>query len=266
MDGPALLDSITDIAAGHAGAVIVSGSHGGLYPATMASRGGARAAILVDAGVGLDRAGVAGVEALDATGMAAAAAATMSCRIGDASDVLARGVLSVANAAARALGLHAGQPVAEAVRRLSAAPLPREHLPEVSEARREVSLPFGGAVVLVDSASLVGPEDAGRLVVTGSHGGLIGGDPARALKAAAAAAAFHDAGRGPQNVALQRLPALDAKGIPAVCVASDSARIGDAGSCYATGVLSAANAAATSVGARPGALLKEWLATLAEAR
>jgi predicted esterase YcpF (UPF0227 family) len=47
---PTLLDSITDIAARDAGRVAVSGSHGGLYPASVASRGGLRAVIFNDAG------------------------------------------------------------------------------------------------------------------------------------------------------------------------------------------------------------------------
>ncbi len=257
--GPVLLDSITDLLPGHAGRVVVSGSHGGRFPATLASVGGVRAVILVDAGIGLDRAGVAGVEALDRVGMAAAAVDVMSCRIGDASDMMARGRITVANAAARALGVEPGLSAAEAAGRLAEAPSPEAALPALTEARAVGTLPGGAEVLLLDSASLVVPGDEGRLVVTGSHGGLIGADPARALKARAAAVAFNDAGRGAGDAALARLPALDARGVAAVCVSHRTARIGDARSALGTGVVSAANDAARRAGAAAGMGLRDWL-------
>ncbi|HBT42318.1 MAG TPA: hypothetical protein DEB21_09960, partial [Rhodospirillaceae bacterium] len=95
-----LLPSITDADADHRGRVVVSGSHGGLYPGYLAAKAGLRAVVLNDAGGGLGNAGVAGIHALDQTGMAAAAVFHQSARIGDAGDMLARGVISTMNAAA----------------------------------------------------------------------------------------------------------------------------------------------------------------------
>lgn len=256
-----LLDSITDAVAEARGAVCVSGSHGGRYPAAIASRAGLRAAIFCDAGIGLERAGVAGVEALGAAGMAAAAADAETCRIGSAADAVARGVISTANAPARALGVAPGMTVAAAAERLAGAPDPSGMLPAVPEARAS-AMAGAARVTLVDSASLVGSGDAGTVVVTGSHGGLIGGDPARALKAACRAAAFNDAGGGPDGVGFARLPALQARGIAAVTVSHDTARIGDARSALETGVISAANDAATALGAAVGMPLRDWLASL----
>ena len=256
-----LLDSITDAGPGAAGAVAVTGSHGGRYPAAVASGAGVRAAVFSDAGIGMDRAGVAGVEALDGAGMAAAAADATTCAIGSAESVLARGVVSVANRAAAALGVAPGMSVAEAAALLAGAPAPRGRLPKVAEARASAAA-GRVAVTLVDSASLVGPRDEGAVVVTGSHGGLIGGDPARALKAACRAAAFNDAGGGLDGIGFGRLPALDLRGIAAVTVSHESARIGEARSALETGVISRANAAARATGAAEGMALRDWLAAL----
>jgi hypothetical protein len=261
-DAPLLLDSITDAGADARGRVVASGSHGGMYPAALASAAGARAVLFNDAGIGLERAGVAGVLALAGVGMAAAGVDCMSCRIGSAADMLARGRISVANAAAEALGVEPGMTVTEAAEAFAEGPMPTGRLLEVAEARRTVTLASGLTVVLVDSASLVTPEDAGAMVVTGSHGGLIGGDPRRALKAAARVASFNDAGFGPEDIGASRLPALDARGVAAVTVACASARIGDADSALATGVISRVNTVAAALGARDGAGLAEWLGRL----
>ena len=256
-----LLDSITDAGPDARGAVGVSGSHGGRYPAAVASGAGLRAAVFSDAGIGLDRAGVAGVEALARAGMAAAAADAASCAIGSAESVMARGVVSVANRAAAALGVAPGMTVAAAAALLADAPEPSGALPPVEEARTD-AVAERTPVTLVDSASLIGPRDDGALVVTGSHGGLIGGDPARALKAACRAAAFNDAGGGPDGIGYSRLPALDVRGIAAVTVGHMTARIGEARSTLETGVISRANEAARAMGAAEGLMLRDWLAGL----
>lgn len=259
---PLRLDSITDVLPPHAGGVAVSGSHGGLYPAAVASGAGLRAVMFNDAGIGLDRAGIAGLTTLERVGMAAAAAACMSCRIGSADDMMVSGIVSEANRIARRLGVEPGIRVPEALRCMADAPQPRDRLPPHPEARRSLALkPAGPEVILVDSASLVREEDAGAIVVTGSHGGLIGGAPARALKADARVAVFNDAGGGKDDVGYGRLPALDARGIAAVVVFHDTARIGDAASTLRTGVISRANGAATRLGAREGMPLLAWLET-----
>ena len=258
---PLLLDSITDAGPDARGRVAVCGSHGGRLAAALASRAGLRAVVLHDAGVGLDRAGVAGVEAAASVGLAAAAAAARSCRIGEAGDMMARGVVSHANPLAEALGVAPGVRVAEAARLLWAADPPTGELPAPAELRRVVRV---GAwdVVLADSASLVGPRDDGRVVVTGSHGGLVAGDPARALKAAARLAAFNDAGMGRDGAGAARLPALERRGVAAVVVTHDSARVGEAASTLATGRVGAANARARSLGARAGMALRELIEAL----
>lgn len=267
MTGPTvLLDSITDAQESARGGVAVSGSHGGVYAATVASRAGLRAAVFNDAGIGLDGAGVAGVQALARVGMAAAAADCASCRIGVAEDTLSRGRISVANAIARDLGVVPGQSVAAAMACLEDAATPLEELPAVAESRRLVDLGGKEQVWLLDSASLVSAEDAGRILVTGSHGGLVGGDPKRGLKAPARVAVFNDAGVGIARGGIARLAVLDEQGIAAVAVDCMTARIGDATSAFETGVVSHANALAEQLGARGDLALKSWLTEVARSK
>ncbi len=264
---PLLLDSITDLKPEHAGLIAVCGSHGGAYPAALASHGGLKAVVLNDAGRGYQDAGVAGVLALAGVGMAAAAADCFSCLIGSAEDSYAHGTISVSNPLAEQLGVAAGMAVREAAGRLVDAPMPNRQLAPGEEARSDVTLPTHGLTVsLLDSASLVRPMDAGKVVVTGSHGGLIGGNPARALKADCRIAVFNDAGIGKNAIGISRLPALDGRGIAAVTVSHDSACIGDARSALETGVISAANETAVALGATKGQALTAWLDSVSPQR
>jgi hypothetical protein len=236
------------------GAVVVTGSHGGIYPGQLAVAAGVRAVIFHDAGIGHDAAGVASLALLDRLGIAAAAVSHLSARVGDADDMMARGRISRANAAAAAVGVHAGLTCATAAKRLRAATVQRERL-EATDERRSVTRPEGSvrALVLIDSASMVDPfGDRGAVVVTGSHGGLIGGDPARALGVQAFGAAYNDAGIGIDRAGIGRLPALDTRGIAALTVAAASARIGDARSTFEDGIISAVNTTAARYGAHVG--------------
>jgi hypothetical protein len=257
-----LLDTITK--AGELdGKVVMSGSHGGRYAAYLAVRAQARAVVLHDAGVGLDEAGVACIAYCQQLGIASATVDHMSARIGDVHDMLRRGRISRANAIAAALGVAPGIPVEHALALLQAAPWQPVQAPAYAEGRCEVSLLAGAAPVLcLDSASMVVPEHAGRIIATGSHGGLVGGDPAAALRADGRAALYNDAGIGIDQAGTTRLPALQRRGIAAVTVAAMSARIGEARSTLCDGSISVANAVAEQLGARPGMPARDWVAAL----
>jgi hypothetical protein len=249
---PVVADTITKLPPEAAGAVVVSGSHGGRYPGYLSAKAGLRAVILCDAGIGLDEAGVGALPYLEALGIAAAAVSHLSCRIGDTADMLARGRISRANAVAEAAGVAAGMTTAEAARRLQGAPLVEADPPSLGESRAEVPSAGARRILLLDSAALVRPDDAGRIVVTGSHGGLVGGDPAMALRTEAFAAVFNDAGIGLERAGVQRLPALDGRGIAAFTVAAATARIGEARSTFEQGIVSAVNDVAGRLGAAVG--------------
>jgi hypothetical protein len=251
---PIFAPSITVLPADVAGRVIVTGSHGGLYPGYLVLAAQARAAIFNDAGIGRDRAGVAALDLLQRQGKAAAAVSHISARIGDTDDMMAFGTISTVNALAAACGVTPGISCAKATSLLADAPFsPATIVDEPHEARVAFTCERQTrAMVLVDSASLVTAEDLGAIIVTGSHGGLIGGDPKKALRADGFAAVFNDAGIGKDDAGTTRLPALDDRGIAAFTVATASARIGDARSSLCDGVISRLNRAAAKLGARVG--------------
>ncbi|MFC4296623.1 hypothetical protein ACFO0J_01040 [Castellaniella hirudinis] len=259
-----MVDSINYLMPEHAGMTVLAGSHGGLYSAYKALSLGVRSVILNDAGVGLDEAGIASLAYGDAAGLPVAAIAHSSARIGDAGDMRRRGRISHANRAAAVLGVQAGMACDDALERLHAAGPAAASAATVAEHRHEQPL-LGRRIVCIDSASLIKPEDRGGIVVTGSHGGLIGGDAAKAMNVAVRFAAFNDAGVGTDAAGIGRLEPLDRLGIAAVTVAHHSARIGDALSTYEQGVISHVNVHADALGFRPGARLAaclwQWLAT-----
>lgn len=265
---PVILDTVTKLGPADAGRVAVCASHGGVYAAWCAARAGVRAVLLCDAGIGREEAGVAGLAWLDGLGLPAAALAHDRSRIGDGADAWARGVVSRANRAAAALGVRPGQRTAEAVERLEAAPASRSEVPAIGESRvrlAEACRP-GVEVWALDSVSLVRPEDAGQVIVTGSHGGLLGGRPETAVRTDVFAALFNDAGIGVDEAGTTRLPALDVRGIAGATVDAFTARIGDGCSTFAEGVVSRVNARARALGGRPGMAAAELVDLLVAAR
>ena len=187
-----------------------------------------------------------------------------SARIGDAQDMQRRGIVSGCNASAEKAGIAVNMPCSEAVELLLAYqgyPV-WQPLGVMEEYRHEIMLPgMDEAVVCLDSASGIIPPDAGRVVVTGSHGGLIGGDPTKAINVAARFTAFNDAGFGMDDAGVGRLAPLAARGIAAVVVDRGSAEIGNGRSTLHEGVISRVNAVAETMGCLPGANLAETLCT-----
>ncbi len=256
-------DTITKMLPAHRGQVVVAGSHGGVYAGWCAAKGGARAVILNDAGVGKDQAGMGSLPFLDGIGLAAATADSQSCRIADAADMLVTGVISAVNRTAAALGCAPGQTVQDCARFMRSAALPAGPVPQLQESRFVIDQDDGGRVVIgIDSASLFQPEDAGRIVVTASHGALVGGRPDTVVPPGVFAAFFHDAGGAKGGSGYSRLASLDHKGVVAATVAAASARVGDARSCYQDGVLSHINDLARDQGARVGMTLRAFIDVL----
>lgn len=251
-----VVNSITLLGPGDRGCVAIAASHGGLYPAYLAAKIGLRGVIVSDAGGGLEGSGIAGLAYLDRFNLPAAAVAITSARIGDGEDLFDRGVISAVNRTAAAAGCTQGMPCSTAAEFLQAVQhAPIEDLRPYAEDR--VVLRDGPPRVLaLDSISLVQPEDAGSIVVSGSHGGLIGPDRT-AVKVDVLAAVYHDAGGGIDGAGFSRLPALDRIGIIGATVEGASARIGDARSVWGNGVISRCNELAASAGVRIGMRVPE---------
>ncbi len=115
-DGPVRViacDSASLVQPGDVGAIIVTGSHGGL----LAGRPGyglavqARGAIFNDAGVGIDQAGIQRLEILDQAAIPAATVDAMSACIGDAISSWESGIISYINPQAEKRGVAVGMTV-----------------------------------------------------------------------------------------------------------------------------------------------------------
>ena len=103
---------------------------------------------------------------------------------------------------------------------------------------------------IVDSVTELGPQDAGCIGVTGSHGGLSSARFAAASRPLLVV--FNDAGIGREQAGIAGLALLQAEGIAACTVAHTSARIGDAQSTWSDGIITHANARALALGVRAG--------------
>lgn len=262
-----IADSVTLLGANARQAVAIAGSHGGVYAAYCAAKAGVRAVILNDAGIGRDRAGVSGLDYLQALNIPAATVSNRSARIGSGGDAQHRGIVSVTNAAAAALGVMPGMSAAEAAALLERAPAGSGLIPEQRESRIDL-LPRdsnGPAVALLDSATLMSPQDKGQIVVTASHGGLIGDRPETAAKVDVFAAVFNDADIGINGAGITRLPALERRGIAAATVSAWSARIGDGRSIYEDGTISHVNETARRYGGEVGIRTREFIDRLRQA-
>lgn len=262
---PLILDSVTHLTPEARGRIATCASHGAVYAAWYAASKGVAAVILNDAGVGREQAGISGLPWLDRLGVPAAAVAHTSARIGWGADMPARGVLSFVNRTAAALGLRPRMTCAEALAILEPAGLPPAPMPApLDEARHEVTDAGrnGLRVFVLDSNGLVGRDDAGHIVVTASHGGLLAGRPETAVKADVAAAVYVDADRGLDDAGISRLPALQARGIAGACVSAFSARIGDGLSVWTDGFVSALNPLAKESGGAIGQSTQDFVAAM----
>ena len=77
---PVILDSVTHLTPAHHGCVAHCASHAGIYAAYHAAKMGVGAVILNDAGIGRERAGVAGLDLLDEFNVPGAAVSSWTAR------------------------------------------------------------------------------------------------------------------------------------------------------------------------------------------
>ena len=114
-----LMDSMSQVVQDDRGAIVVAGSNGGQESGNVGVAARCGFVLLNDAGVGKDRAGVVGLDVLQAGGIAAATVSHESAEISDARDMWAEGVVSYANEAATALGVVPGLAARSAVQHLA---------------------------------------------------------------------------------------------------------------------------------------------------
>lgn len=110
--------------------VLCIGLHSGKVMAEWSTAVSPKGVIGNDGGLGKDRSGVAGLDSLQTDGIAAAAVAAMSARIGDCLSTYEDGVVSEANDIAQALGVVRGLPAREAARLMLEGTAPADTLSE----------------------------------------------------------------------------------------------------------------------------------------
>lgn len=258
-----VLDSATKFEPGSAGKIAIAASHGAIYAGYLAARAGLRGIILHDAGIGRDAAGIGSLPYLDGFDIAAATVDHHSAAIGDGASMATTGRISHVNDTARAAGCMPGQSSIECARAMRGAPGAKGTPPPLDEARFYIRDTAGAPRIIgCDSVSLVGPDDAGDIVITASHGALLKEAPSWGNRPDVLAAVFNDAGSDSPT----RLPDLDERGIAGATVTAESARIGDARSTYEDGVISHVNETARKRGAAPGISCREFVEMMIAAK
>ena len=260
-----VVDSATQLGKKARDAIVVCGSHGGMYPAWLAAHAGVRAIVLNDAGIGRHQAGIAGVAWLASLGIAACAVDFRSARIADGASMVESGVVTMVNDAAAVHGClpgHTCKQVARCLRENAHEPHGGD-VPAIGETRSRIPNSGHRPVWALDSMSLAREDDKRAVLVTGSHGGLLGGKANDGmLDMDVFAAFFNDAGGGKDDAGFARLGVLDSRGIAGATVSCNTARIGDGRSTYETGVVSRINAVARRLELKEGMTAREAVARL----
>ncbi|UGS33658.1 hypothetical protein [Capillimicrobium parvum] len=248
-----------------AGGVAVCGSHGGATAVAYGIQLGAKGLVLNDAGVGKEQAGISGLAYAERWSVAAATVSHLTARIGDGQDTYASGMVSHVNEDARAAGVVPGMTALAAADLLAATAMRVAARPPAvpEQPKATVVVPGRPPVVAVDSNADADWSAVSAILVTGSHGGVVG---ARAVTRPVAAAFFNDAGVGKEQAGIGRLPMLDAAGIPGGTVSHDSARIGEGFDTFASGVISFLNETAAAAGLMVGTTLRDAVRLLQDPR
>jgi hypothetical protein len=113
-----IVDTIAHVKPADTGAIVMTGSHGGISSGEYAGQAPIRAVFFNDAGVGKDKAGMAALPYLDARGIIAGTVSHNSAAIGNAGETWNHGVISALNRLGQKADFRVGEPIRQAVRRV----------------------------------------------------------------------------------------------------------------------------------------------------
>ncbi len=119
-------------------------------------------------------------------------------------------------------------------------------------------------VLLLDSITWVEADDAGQIVISGSHGGRSAAE--YAILFPLALCCINDAGVGKDRAGIIAMDMLEARGTPGVAFSHDSARIGEARDAWEHGVISHCNPRAEALGFKAGRSLRAEIERILGAR
>ena len=234
--------------------VVVCGSHGGLASAAYVIESRiCKGVILNDAGVGKNGAGIASLEILNGCGIFAACVDKDTACIGKGIDTL-NGIISHANEIAKDIGLHQGQKARVAADLMATTSLKKSQKKYYKKLNNIETIIYSSEnevrIVALDSNSMVRAEHRKAVVMTGSHGGLVGDKPA--VPHPVIGAFYNDAGVGKNQAGISRLPWLQDHNIFGATVDANTASIGLGMDTYECGIISYVNDLALRIGIEPG--------------
>jgi hypothetical protein len=236
--------------------VLLAASYAGKSSLVFALRRGLRGVIAHEAGVGLARAGISGLDLCEEFKIPAAAVATMDAGLSHgASMVGAR--ITYCNAVASSLGVSPGMSAFAAGVLMLKSPAGKAlNPPDVVDPRlHQVAKTAAGSVYATDSTFSIKEQMPNATICGGSHCARVFAESI--LKIRPSGAIANDAGMGLNGTGIEGLSILSEHGIAAASVAAMSARIGNGLSTYHDGVISACNPVAQQKGVRVGMPAKD---------
>lgn len=230
--------------------IVVNCSYAGVLPARMVGDHMPRGAIGVDAGVGPEGVGIAGLWYFEALNIPAAAADVMSIHLGDGMDLYENGIISFFNRPAADCGVTKGMKVKDAARLMLDNDPGEPKALEVTNRRVMEEGPVGRKIICTDSIVFGLPEDQRNIIVSAGHNGVSSIDYVRTFNPFGYICS--DGGRGRDNSGMAALPKAAELGIAGATVDGTKARMGDALSTWNDGIISACNSLAEACGVRVG--------------
>jgi hypothetical protein len=230
--------------------VLVNASYAGVLPARMIGDHRPRGAIGVDAGVGPEGAGIAGLWYFEALNIPAAAVDVRSVRLGDGADMYEKGVIRFLNRPAADCGVRPGMGVKEAARLMLDNDPAAPGAMEVTNRRVMEEGPDGRKIICTDSIVFGEPDDVRNIIVSAGHNGASSADYLLAINPFGYICS--DGGRGRDDSGMAALPIAAANNIAGATVDAARARMGDALSTWNDGIISAMNSLAEAAGVRVG--------------
>ena len=272
--GVILLDSLGDLQPDNSNPILVCGSHcgdNGTF-ARKLKNCRVKAVFLNNAGIGKNQAGISGLSHYEAESIVACAVDHFSAEIGVARDTWESGIISHTNIMAEDAGIQIGDSVKKTVAKIiniiDKASLIQKNksfeslINEEKENSCKVDLKKqakvqidGVSVTVTDSITFLNENNAGDIVVCGSHGGVSAGHYAQ--KHRLKAVFFNDAGIGKNNAGTKSLESLSDAGILACTVDCMSAEIFNGQDILDNGIITVCNQLAKSKNIKEGMMVKE---------
>jgi uncharacterized protein YunC (DUF1805 family) len=264
--GIVLLDSLGDLQPDNTCPILVCASHCG-DNGTLARKVKnchVKAVFLNNAGVGKNQAGISGLTHYNAENILACAVDHNSAEIGVARDTWESGIISHANSIADEAGIQIGDSVQEAVAKIIhlfniplSAPINKTiENNGKADLKKQIQTQIDGvSITVTDSITFLNENNAGDIVVCGSHGGLSAGHYAQ--KHHVKAVFFNDAGIGKNNAGVKSLESLSDAGILACAVDCMSAEIFNGQDLLDNGIITVCNQLAKSRNIKVAMTVKE---------